>query len=257
MREIAIQNTPVVFALLLFVGAAYFVLFGPTRSFFASRLIQKAARFRPSILLHEISFTVLNLTVVIFLSMMALTWLMSNPAIDVRMHHDAPLTTTIAQFLLYFFTFDLYYYAFHRLLHTKFLYRHVHSYHHKSTRPTPLTSYAVHPIEGLVSFMFTILLFVPLDMSMWAFFAMNGYSVMHSVVIHSGHDFFPRWWYRSRFSRWYVTPLFHDLHHSNSKGVNFGIYTTLWDRMFGTISPSLENSFDEITDTDKSTSTGL
>ena len=108
MREIAIQNIPVVFALLLFVGAAYFVLFGPTRSFFASRLIQKAARFRPSILLHEISFTVLNLIVVIFLSMMALTWLMSNPAIDVRMHHDAPLTTTIAQFLLYFLYHGLY-----------------------------------------------------------------------------------------------------------------------------------------------------
>ena len=86
-----------------------------------------------------------------------------------------------------------------------------------------------------------------MDMSVPALLAMNAYSVLHSVVIHSGHDFFPRWWYRTPILKFYVTPVFHDLHHSDPGGRNYGIYTTIWDRIFGTVAPSLESSFDDTT----------
>lgn len=232
--------------LLAFIVVAYLFFFGPLRHLLSPRLIQRNYRGSgKALVLHELFFTSLNLFVVITLTMLIMRWLFGNQFVTVL---QAPsLSTTIAQFVLYFFAFDLYYYLFHRLLHTEFFYRFVHSFHHKSTRPTPLTSYSVHPFEGFMSFMFTIGMFTVMDMSLTAFYAMNAYSVMHAVVLHSGHDFFPRWWYRNPITKYYVTPAFHDMHHSNPRGVNFGIYTTIWDRVFGTISPTLETTFDQVT----------
>ena len=245
MTESLIYAIRPVAMLFLFVVASYCIFFGPFRRFLAARLIQP--QYRGSgvkLILHEIFFTVLNLTIVITLTVSILQWLFGNSFIEVL--HAPSLLVSIGQFVLYFFAFDLYFYLFHRLLHTGVFYKYIHAYHHKSTRPTPLTSYAVHPIEGFVSFMFTIVLFMLMDMSVYAFYAMNLYSVIHSVIIHSGHDFFPRWWYRTSPFKYYVTPLFHDLHHSDPRGVNFGIYTTIWDRVFGTMSPSLQESFEEV-----------
>ena len=245
MYETAIYIIQPVAALVAFVGIAYLILFGPFRRVFATRLIQPQDQGNNrNLLLHDLGFTLLNLSIVVTLTTFLAQWLFNHSLISTLT--SPSVTTSVAQFILYFFAFDLYYYLWHRLLHTKFLYKHVHSHHHKSTRPTPLTSYAVHPIEGFVSFLFTIMLFIPLDMSVAALMAMNAYSVLHSVVIHGGHDFFPRWWYQKNVSKCYVTPVFHDLHHKDTEGVNFGIYTTIWDRVFGTISPALQTTFDRV-----------
>lgn len=246
MYESVIYIAQPLAALVVFVIVSYLVFFGPFRRIFSARLIQTQSQgSQRRLLLHDLGFTLLNLTIVITLTTFIVQWLFSSSLITV-LQSPSP-GTTVAQFILYFFAFDLYYYLLHRLLHTKYLYKYVHSYHHQSTRPTPLTSYAVHPAEGFFSFMFTILLFIPMEMSVIALMAMNAYSVIHSLVLHSGHDFFPRWWYRKGISKLYVTPVFHDLHHSTPDGVNFGIYTTIWDRVFGTVSPSLRTTFDQVT----------
>jgi sterol desaturase/sphingolipid hydroxylase (fatty acid hydroxylase superfamily) len=246
MLESAIYAIQPVSALMAFIVLAYFFFFGPFRRFLAARLIQRKYHSSDKMLvLHELGFTLLNLAIVITLTMFIMRWLFGHAYIQIL--PSPSIGTSIGQFVLYFFLFDLYYYLFHRLLHTKFFYKYVHSIHHRSTRPTPLTSYSVHPVEGFVSFMFTLVMFTVMDMSVVAFYAMNAYSVIHAVVLHSGHDFFPRWWYRTNISKFYVTPVFHDLHHSDPGGVNLGIYTTIWDRVFGTISPDLKESFDEVT----------
>jgi len=247
MSETTIYIIKAVAALFAFVAISHLFFFGPLRRLFAARVIQPQYQGSSvKLVLHEIFFTLLNLGIVITLTLLILQWLFGHSFIS-----SVPTPTTaalIGQFVVYFFAFDLYYYLFHRLLHTNFFYNFVHSYHHKSTRPTPLTSYAVHPVEGFVSFAFTIVLFVTMDLSFGALWLMNAYSVIHSVVIHSGHDFFPRWWHRNRILKFYVTPVFHDLHHSDPRSVNFGIYTTIWDRVFGTISPALEETLDQVAD---------
>ena len=47
---------------------------------------------------------------------------------------------------------EFHFYCIHRLIHTPWLYRHVHSVHHRSVNPSPWSSLAMHPIEHLLYF---------------------------------------------------------------------------------------------------------
>ena len=47
---------------------------------------------------------------------------------------------------------ETHFYFTHRLIHTPFLYRHVHSVHHNSVNPSPWSSLSMHPVEHLIYF---------------------------------------------------------------------------------------------------------
>ncbi|MCY6383005.1 sterol desaturase family protein [Hoeflea prorocentri] len=47
---------------------------------------------------------------------------------------------------------EFHFYCIHRLIHTRFLYKWVHSVHHKSVNPSPWSSLAMHPVEHLLYF---------------------------------------------------------------------------------------------------------
>ena len=47
---------------------------------------------------------------------------------------------------------EIHFYAIHRLIHTPFLYRWVHSVHHNSVNPSPWSSLSMHPVEHLLYF---------------------------------------------------------------------------------------------------------
>ena len=64
---------------------------------------------------------------------------------------------------------DFHFYMQHRLLHSvPFLYRHVHSVHHRSYNIEPVSSLSMHPVEHIIYF--TSVLIPPLVVSMpfWA-----------------------------------------------------------------------------------------
>ena len=45
---------------------------------------------------------------------------------------------------------ETHFYLIHRLIHTPFLYKHVHSIHHNSVNPLPYSSLSMHPVELLL-----------------------------------------------------------------------------------------------------------
>ena len=45
---------------------------------------------------------------------------------------------------------DAYFYWTHRLMHTRWLFRHVHVVHHRSRHPSPWAALSFHPLEALV-----------------------------------------------------------------------------------------------------------
>lgn len=47
---------------------------------------------------------------------------------------------------------ELHFFCIHRLIHTPFLYKWVHSVHHNSVNPSPWSSLAMHPVEHLLYF---------------------------------------------------------------------------------------------------------
>jgi sterol desaturase/sphingolipid hydroxylase (fatty acid hydroxylase superfamily) len=45
---------------------------------------------------------------------------------------------------------EVHFFAIHRLIHTPFLYKWVHSVHHNSVNPSPWSSLSMHPVEGFL-----------------------------------------------------------------------------------------------------------
>ena len=47
---------------------------------------------------------------------------------------------------------EIHFFCIHRLIHSPFLYKHVHSVHHNSINPSPWSSLSMHPLEHLLYF---------------------------------------------------------------------------------------------------------
>lgn len=146
------------------------------------------------------------------------------------------------EFAAYFFLFDTWFYWLHRLMHVEPIYTYVHKLHHYSTAPNLLTTFSVNPLESLVNGGF-----VPLFVALFTLhedtmkFVLPA-NVIMGVYVHSGYEFFPRWWNKTWATKWFITTTFHDQHHKYFRW-NFGGYTTIWDRLCGTMRSKFEADF--------------
>ena len=137
---------------------------------------------------------------------------------------------------------DLWFYLVHRALHTPFLFRHVHKVHHRSVDLNPLTSYSFHLLEAVLitGWLLPVLLFVPIPLPVIGVVQVLGLS--NNVMAHLGYELLPRWWVKVPVLRWSNSATFHALHHQRSMG-NYGLFTRLWDRLFGTELSGYEQAF--------------
>jgi len=138
---------------------------------------------------------------------------------------------------------DAYFYWMHRLMHHPLLFKRVHRAHHLSTSPSPWAAYAFGPIEALISALIVPLLLLVLPMHDSAIFIFLIYMILMNVVGHLGIELYPRWFARSRWTRWYSTSTHHNLHHRDMND-NYGLYFTWWDRMMGTQHPDYIATFE-------------
>ncbi|THG06844.1 hypothetical protein TEA_030026 [Camellia sinensis var. sinensis] len=137
------------------------------------------------------------------------------------------------QILFYFILEDFVFYWGHRILHTKWLYKHVHSVHHEYATPFGLTSEYAHPAEILFLGFATIVgpaITGPHLITLWLWMVVR---VLETVEAHCGYHF-P--WSLSNFLPLYGGADFHDYHHRllYTKSGNYSSTFVYMDWIFGT-----------------------
>lgn len=160
-------------------------------------------------------------------------WLWRSGAIVIR--RDTGLRALLDAIVL-LMLMDLAMYVTHRVAHHPWAFRLVHATHHHYDRPRPLDLFVLNPIEvlGFGALWLTVIWLYP---SSWLgiviYLTLN---LAFGVVGHLGVEPLPRSWARHPALRLVGTSTFHAGHHHNDRG-NFGFYTTIWDRLLGTLHP--------------------
>lgn len=148
----------------------------------------------------------------------------------------AGLWPGVVTFLLCFVGFELYFYGFHRALHTRALWR-FHRWHHHSVVTSPLSGQSLSGVEALGWLVGSLLVPMALSrvgaLSAAGFLTYFTFNAWANIVGHSNAEAMPRD-AGLRAKSWFVHPyLFHTLHHARSKG-HYGLGTTVLDRALGT-----------------------
>jgi sterol desaturase/sphingolipid hydroxylase (fatty acid hydroxylase superfamily) len=71
------------------------------------------------------------------------------------------------------------------------------------------------------------------------------FATIMGLYLHCGYESAPRWWYKTGITSWFITPMFHDSHHRFFR-CSYGGFTTMRDRVFGTVRPTFEQDFDRL-----------
>ncbi len=141
---------------------------------------------------------------------------------------------------------DLYFYLMHRAVHSKKLYPIIHKVHHLSHNPSPLAAFSFHPFEALCEFLvFPIVAFtIPHTLSALAVWMFT--MALFNAYGHLGFELYPRSFATHPVGRWINTSVSHNMHHKFATQ-NYGLYTLVWDRIFGTVHKKYEETFAEVT----------
>ena len=126
-----------------------------------------------------------------------------------------PVSEVLCSLLLLVLLEECAFYYSHRLLHTPWLYRHVHKQHHAYTAPVALAAVYAHPLEVATSNVLPLIL-SPLVLNAHLFTVAVWYilAIVGVQWHHCGYELFPP--QRSDFP--VQQPEFHDWHHQHGGG---------------------------------------
>jgi sterol desaturase/sphingolipid hydroxylase (fatty acid hydroxylase superfamily) len=155
---------------------------------------------------------------------------------------ETTLLEIIADTIILFFAMDFAMYVFHRIAHHPRLYPIIHRTHHRFENPRPLTLFVLNPFEtlGFGSLWLLLLVIYPAAwLSIIIYLTLN---IVFGLVGHLGVEPMPDRWVDLPLIRTISTSTFHAEHHLDQEH-NYGFYTLIWDRLFGTISPDYIDDF--------------
>lgn len=141
-----------------------------------------------------------------------------NPDNFIERNYYIMLIKILQTFIISEFTF----YFTHRILHIKFIYKHIHYVHHKYEEPNALSTNYSHPLEFIFSTLPTITIGVLITEMSWK---LNCYVWLPIITIKSI-------FYHSGYKMLFFDPSHHDNHHKMKK-YNYSSYKII-DQMFGT-----------------------
>lgn len=161
--------------------------------------------------------------------------------IEIRPTGIASSAIDCAVFIL---VMDLGMYLFHRLAHIPAIYRLVHRFHHRHETTNPISLFVLHPLEviGFGGLMIAFLTIHPTSLGgLLGYLTLN---VLFGTLGHSGVEPFPAVLKSIPFLKFVGTSTFHAEHHEHP-AYNFGFYTLLWDKLFGTLDPAYDSRFSQ------------
>ncbi|KAI9329558.1 fatty acid hydroxylase superfamily-domain-containing protein [Obelidium mucronatum] len=163
----------------------------------------------------------------------------------IKFKSGSDAATIAAEFAVYFVLFDLYYYFLHRFfLHGKYGWW-IHSLHHKSIVSSPATGFSFHIIEAVITGGFSPLLGSLLTFDKKTLMVIQIYGFLNTVFVHLGYEVVPMWWNKWWGTKWFMSSLFHEVHHQKV-ACHYGGFTTVWDRVFGTVHRDFEAKVDDL-----------
>jgi sterol desaturase/sphingolipid hydroxylase (fatty acid hydroxylase superfamily) len=233
-----------VFYYLIPAGSAYYLFYRRNRDVWSSWRIQSTFPNSASIR-REIRGSLVS---VVILSVVAtfMYWLVEKGYTRVYWDWDQygwwylPLSLIVA-----ILAYDTFFYWLHRFMHWRPVFRYTHSFHHRSTHPTPWAIYAFHPSECLLTAAFhpCLILCLPLHPAVYGVFILH--NVVNNVAGHLGFEFLPRWYLTHPLFRWCNVVTHHDLHHS-ACNANYSLYFNFWDRVMKTNHPAYYQTFQAV-----------
>ena len=132
--------------------------------------------------------------------------------------------------------YDAWFYWFHRLMHTKPLYR-FHQQHHRAIAPTTWSCNNDSLVGAFFEQSYFLFAAILLPIPAVALIAHKAFDQVTGMISHCGYEFFAGPGARRPWPGLCTT--FHDQHHSNFR-VNFGNTFSIWDRLMGTMHPAYD-----------------
>lgn len=155
---------------------------------------------------------------------------------------ESPIPAVLLDCFLMILFMDLGMYVFHRIAHHPRLYPLFHRFHHRHETTNPISLFVLHPVEvtGFGALMIVFLMGYPMTVGgLIAYLTLN---VVFGTLGHSGVEPLPRSFQAVPLLRLIGTSTFHAEHHEHRQ-FNFGFYTLIWDKLFGTLDPEYETRF--------------
>lgn len=200
---------------------------------------------------REVAYSFLSMGVFAGLSVAVVAGLFSGHITIYRDAEKYGWLWLVVSFPLLLVWQDVYFYATHRLLHTRWWFKHVHSVHHRSRQPSPWAAYSFHPIEALVNGLVTPLALCVVPLHGGVLLAAVLHQIIRNTHGHAAVEIMPAGFTRHAVGRFFTTTTHHHLHHETARG-NYGLWFTWWDRWFNTERMDYHGRFDAVTQTSRS-----
>lgn len=125
--------------------------------------------------------------------------------------------------------YETYYYWLHRAMHIPLLFKIIHKAHHESLHPTVFTSFAFHPLEAILQFLFFPIVIILIPFHYYILMAVLLLMTLSAIVNHGGVEIF-----RKKFILKHIIGSSHHERHHTEFRTNFGLYFTWWDKWMNT-----------------------
>lgn len=159
-----------------------------------------------------------------------------------HVRYDLGFMGVLVDVLVLFIAMDLAMYVLHRIAHHPRLYPLIHQTHHRYENPRPLTLFVLNPFETLGFGALWLTVLMVYSASVMSIVIYLTFNLVFGMVGHLGVEPLPARWLQLPVIRFISTSTFHAEHHGD-KQHNFGFYTVIWDRLFGTLSPDYTEDF--------------